>query len=298
VATHALIMPVAWLLNFDADRELAMPGYTPSSAAKARMSTLDSRLLGLVRPGDVVVRDEVLLPLRELHGLAWCPTPRALVRLERAGAIVPPSPDLQLLRRVNSRRFCAELGQTLPHAAWVDDLAELAAIVARPIEATWCLKRPFSASGSGRRLVTPGALTGDDAVWANRAIRDGLQVEPWVEREGDFAQHGHVSRRGEIVIGRACSQRCTRLGQWLTSEIALPHELNKRERALVEAEALGAGRALAAAGYFGPFNVDAFRYRWRGQTAFNPRCEINARYTMGWAVGMGTLRPDLEQLEL
>jgi hypothetical protein len=24
------------------------------------------------------------------------------------------------------------------------------------------------------------------------------------------------------------------------------------------------------------------------------RCEINARYSMGWAIGMGEMRPDLD----
>ena len=31
-----------------------------------------------------------------------------------------------------------------------------------------------------------------------------------------------------------------------------------------------------------------------GALAFNARCEINARYSMGWAIGMGGIRPDLE----
>jgi hypothetical protein len=63
--------------------------------------------------------------------------------------------------------------------------------------------------------------------------------------------------------------------------------------ALLEA-AHGAAAALAAAGYFGPFGVDAYRYAAAGVMAYNPRSEINARYSMGWAVGMGDLRPDLE----
>ena len=41
--------------------------------------------------------------------------------------------------------------------------------------------------------------------------------------------------------------------------------------------------ALRAADYFGPFGIDAFRYRSaQGDVLFNPRCEINARFTMGY----------------
>ncbi len=46
--------------------------------------------------------------------------------------------------------------------------------------------------------------------------------------------------------------------------------------------------ALSRAGYFGPFGVDAYRYRDREQQLrLQPRSEINARYTMGFAVGWG-----------
>jgi hypothetical protein len=42
--------------------------------------------------------------------------------------------------------------------------------------------------------------------------------------------------------------------------------------------------ALLQAGYFGPFGIDAFRYELGGRTKLQPRCEINARYTMGFAI--------------
>ena len=51
-------------------------------------------------------------------------------------------------------------------------------------------------------------------------------------------------------------------------------------------EAERVARALSGAGYFGPFGVDAFTYRDRvGNVCVQPRSEINARYTMGFAVG-------------
>ena len=46
--------------------------------------------------------------------------------------------------------------------------------------------------------------------------------------------------------------------------------------------------ALLPAGYFGPFGVDAYTYRGRaGASVFQPRSEINARYSMGFAAGWG-----------
>ena len=54
-------------------------------------------------------------------------------------------------------------------------------------------------------------------------------------------------------------------------------------------ESSGAWRArCAAAGYFGPFGVDAYTYRDRLARAtcdlLQPRSEVNARYSMGFAL--------------
>jgi hypothetical protein len=38
---------------------------------------------------------------------------------------------------------------------------------------------------------------------------------------------------------------------------------------------------LRDAGYFGPFGIDAYRWRDGATQYFNPRSEINARYSMG-----------------
>jgi hypothetical protein len=49
-----------------------------------------------------------------------------------------------------------------------------------------------------------------------------------------------------------------------------------------------AAHALAKIGYAGPFGIDAFRYRdAAGETRFCACCDVNARYTMGFVVGMG-----------
>lgn len=52
-------------------------------------------------------------------------------------------------------------------------------------------------------------------------------------------------------------------------------------------------RRSGAAGYFGPFNVDAFVWRDGGGAHLQPRSEVNARYSMGWSARTGATRPDL-----
>ena len=289
----------AWLLNLDAEDELASRGgHTPSGAMARRCAALRLRVAGLLGPDDVLLEEAMALPRGELRrGVAWCPTPRALRALERAGAAAPAAPALEILRRVNHRRFCAELGQTLPGAHYVETRAELteALEVAAP-GSPWLLKRPFGFAGRGRRRVSAGRLDPADLRWVEASLRtgEGLQVEPWAARVGDFALHGFVDPGGEVTLGAPSEQRCDESGAWAGSARCEAGALTADEQGALASSAREAADALHRAGYFGPFGIDAFRWRAEdGGLRWNPRCEINARYSMGWAVGMGSSRPDL-----
>ena len=293
----------AWILNFDAEDELGLDrgrGHTSSRAVLARFAALATRVGPLLGPGDVVVDPiglAALLPAAFV-GRAWCPTPGARSLLARVGAALPDAPELPVLRRVNHRRFCAELGQTLPGARYADTLDDVVAIVNAPSQrGAWLLKRPFGFAGRGRRRVRGGDLEPADRAWieASLAARDGLQIEPFVDLELDVGLHGFLAASGALTLGAPTVQRTDATGAWLASALAAPGDLAaSEERALFEA-AEATAEALRAAGYFGPFGVDAFRWRDAdGASRWNPRGEINARYSMGWAVGMGEKRPDLE----
>ena len=280
-------MSVAWLLNLEADLELQRPTYQPSPAVERRLGTLRSQVLELVRPGDVVVEPGVRADGRA--GVSWCPTPQALARLRRAGAEPIPSPGFEVLQRVNHRRFCADLGQTLPGGRWCTSLGEVEGQLESGVATTgvWLLKRPFSFSGSARRRVTlsRGGLDDDLRRWVTASLReDGLQVEPWMRRSLDVVLHGWVGT--EVRLGAICTQVCDARGAWQTTRLGA--ELSSEEARALGVEAERAARALEEAGYWGPFAVDGFRY----EGGFCSRVEINARYTMGWAVGL-PLRPDM-----
>jgi hypothetical protein len=291
----------AWVLNFDAEDELDRgQGHTSSRAVLARFAALATRVGLLLGPGDVVVdpSSPASPPPASFVGRAWCPTPGARRLLARVGAPLPDAPDLSVLRRVNHRRFCADLGQTLPGARYVDTLDDVVAIVnTRSHAGPWLLKRPFGFAGRARRRVGPGALEPADRAWieASIAAREGLQIEPFVDLELDVGLHGFLAASGALVLGAPTVQRTDATGAWLTSAPAIAGDLAAgEERALFEAAETTAA-ALREAGYFGPFGVDAFRFRdANGASRWNPRGEINARYSMGWAVGMGEKRPDLE----
>lgn len=287
----ALSRAIAWALNLEAEEELHRPGSSPSARRLARVAAMVPRVEGLVRPGDLVLpRPPPSGAARGHAGRAWCPTPGALAWLAASGAEIPPAPPLAVLQRVNHRRFSAELGQTLEGAIFTADRATIEARLATPSPTGyWLLKRPFGFSGAGRRRVRVGAVDPDLDRWITASLRDdGLQIEPWVARDLDVALHGHLDEAGALTVGRPTRQRCDAQGAWLATE-ALPRDgLRRSEICAIEHEIERTAEALVAAGYFGPFGIDAFRH----EGGFNARCEINARYSMGWAVGMPS-RPDL-----
>jgi hypothetical protein len=288
--------PRAWLFNFDAEAELADPSRgTPSRAFVARSEALVEKLASLLAPGDVVITEGTRADGH--RGRAWCPTPRALAAIARAGAEPPRAPPVDVLRGVSHRRFCAELGLTLPGARWAATRAEVDHAI-RASEGRWLLRRPYGFAGRESLRVAAARLTSAEERWIAASFEqgEGLLVEPWVERAGDFGLHGHLGEDGALVLGSPTLAICDERGAWRESRRAPPDALAPSELEALVRATTEAARALTAAGYFGPFGVDAFRYRdATGALAWNPRCEINARYSMGWATGMGERRPDLDE---
>jgi len=281
------------VLNLDAEDELRVgPGYTPPRATRARIAALVPRLATLVGADAVLVDPDGPPPpeARGLPGAAWCPTPRALRALTRAGAIVPVAPPVDVLRAVNHRRFSCELGPTLPGARWAASLSDVDAALASPCpEGLWLLKRPLGYTGRGRLRVSSSPSASERARIEASLREDGLAVEPWVRRDGDFALHGLLAEDGSFRLGAPTRLLTTEDGAWLGSERAPDGALDDAEVCALRTEGERVAHALHAAGYHGPFNVDAFRWRdEKDRKEFDPRCEINARFSMGWAAGIGT----------
>jgi hypothetical protein len=284
----------AFLLNFDAELELEAPGRAHDVfAAFERAPERAAQLGGLLPSGCAIVGRQSRFE-RGTQGLAWCPTPHALAALAARGVSIEVAPPIDVLRLANDRALEERLSVTLPHAYFVRSEAELeAALAPRSGVERWLLKRAHAHRGRGRRTCTRL----DDATrnFARRSFElGGIMVQPWVERTADFALHGYVDARG-VVLGHPTAQSLNAGGAWLGSRRTQDGELGAAELASLEHAAREAGELLDAVGYEGPFGVDAFRYRFDGSESFCPRCELNARYSMGWAVGMAETRPDLSR---
>lgn len=273
----------AWVLNLDADLELAHgEGYTPSASVARATSVYAERLrASLVGADDLVVDgSEPEGAARGLVGRAFCPTPRAIAILRRAGAEPEPHPSFDLLRRVASRAFSALLGQTMPKAAFASRMDEAREILrGDPTPGTgWRIKRAYGMSGRFHRVVDRAPRDEDVAFLAKWIDEAGVQIEPNVCVVREYALHGFIAN-GHVKLGALTEQRTDATGAWLAT-IRVPDAPREIAEAIAS-EAEHAGRALSNAGYFGPFNVDAFEY----DGGFRARSEVNARYSMGFAIG-------------
>lgn len=302
--------PRAWVLNLDAESELEVAGaFTPDANLRGIVAREQRRLLGnLVTPGDLVLAqdgtltqvdlDGVARPAdaalaRGLEGVAWSPTPRALARLEVAGARPAESPAVRVLRAVNARPFAARVRAPLAEGSFTkhvaSDIDEALALIARPTPDGWLVRRSFGAAGRGRRRIATGTPSAAERAWLDASLRLGpLVVEPWVRIAREYTRSGWVRANGEVVISAPCFQATTREGAWTRSELAERGSVSRADDARLEEAAATAGAALARSGYFGPFGIDAFRHlRPDGAgDALNPMSEINARFTMDWATAM------------
>jgi hypothetical protein len=299
--------PVAWVLNLDAEEELAARRhYTPTARLAAvvarqrqRLVARDPRVAGvppeamLVHPGDLVVDEHTPAgAARGYEGRAWSPTPRAQRLLERAGADVVWRVPLEVLRTVNARPFASLVRAPLAEGAFGKDTAcdldSALALIARPAEAGWLVRRTFGAAGRGRRRIASGRPEAADLSWLGASLERGpLVVEPWVVVLHETTVSGLVAADGHVHVAAPCAQSTTRQGAWLATERVGAGELARSDdERLVEA-AERAGSALATAGYTGPFGIDAFHYRGAdGRVQLNPLSEINARLTMDWSVAL------------
>lgn len=301
--------PRVWVLNLDAEHELeAGRGYAPTRHLRAIVARESRRLVGtLVAPHDVVLGDaeppdSERERLQGLEGRVWSPTPLALARLAAAGARVPEAPPVAVLRRVNARPFAAGVREPLAGASFAKtvrtDLEDALAALAAPAPDGWLVRRTFGAAGRGRRRIAAGTPTASEHAWLVASLRLGpLVIEPWVVVTREYTRSAWVTQGGAVLISPPCFQETTPTGAWTRTTLAEREAVSREDDARLEAAVQAAGLALAHAGYFGPFGIDAFRHRTARGEVLNPLSEINARFTMDWTTAMAESAPRLATFE-
>lgn len=202
---------------------------------------------------------------------------------------LPPA-DPAVAARVHHRGFALDvatrLGCALPGAALLTSAVELEEHLENADAGAWVVKAPFSAAGRSRHVVH-GEPTATDRSRIERlfAAHRKLLFEPWLDRTDDFGIAGAITADGvrPIAFHRSfTANRGVFVGADLRAAFAGIHDLDAGERRRLEEVFDSVARALAGAGYRGPFGIDCWRYRQpSGEPAFHPLGEINARMTFG-----------------
>lgn len=300
-----------WWLNLDAERELAVPSARASSArlrlqAAERARRFAPALCGAdayLLPGDVP-------PETGARVLVWCPTPGALDGIRRSGLRVPRAPSLDVLRRVNDRRFALALSRSSAMSALHQRLAPDfpatlrfdaargavaglgdAEAALRSSHDTLRLKRLYGFAGKGQwRLRATREPDAETLRWLRGASSEGGFVyEPEVVLELEASIHGLVTDRAS-VFGDPCVQECDAFGAPLSVLRAGPDELPPAFASCLREMAVLVAQALRDAAYFGAFGVDARMFTWRGEPGIQLLGDLNGRFTLGWSTGLGDVR--------
>lgn len=236
----------------------------------------------------------------------------AAAALNAQSAAPAAHPPLEVVRRVNSRAFGAELERSLCGAdacaaAWCPGEKAVRAWLESAAPGRYVAKGNHGSAGIAQlRFELPPALARRpaslDAALKRLAARHGgvvIEEELAVEREwGVLFCVGRDGRRGAVRRHRLLSAAeggyagALVLPSRETAAEALfnPH----RARALGTVD--GVARALSSQGYFGPVGIDMFTYRVPHApdvVRFRPLVDLNARQSMAWpAHGLATRYPD------
>jgi len=287
-------MKFAWVLNLDAEVELSRLNfeYVPRTKLLEQLAAFGQGSRLLLGPEDQLVEPGASVAPAGFVGRAWCPTPQALSRLAAAGVEAEPHPEASVLRRVNHRLFAHQVGGGLPEQGYFTERAPLEALL-RGADRAWLLKRPLAFAGRGQMRFY-GPITDKQWSWLDVSLaQDGLIIEPLVTPTLEVSLHGFLWQSGHFELGRICVQEVTERGVFRGVRLALAGELSSIESVSLFDQAERVALALHEAGYFGPFGIDAYRYRLGTSLEFCTLSEINARYTMGFAIGFPRLTSDL-----
>ncbi len=279
-------MKFAWVLNLDAEPELSRLNfeYVPRTKLLQQLELYGRGSRALLGPGDVLVEPGAAVPASGFVGRAWCPTPLALSRLSAAGVQAEPHPEASVLRRVNHRLFAHQAGGGLALQRYFTERAPLEELLRRA-ERPWLLKRPLAFAGRGQMRFY-GPISDKQWSWLDVSLaQDGLLVEPLVTPTLEVSLHGFVWQAGRWELGRVCVQEVSERGVFRGVRLALASELESAESVSLFEQAERVAGLLHGVGYFGPFGIDAYRYQLGGSLGFCALSEINARYTMGFAIG-------------
>jgi hypothetical protein len=223
-----------------------------------------------------------------MQGRAFCPTPGVLARFESLGVTPEPCPELAVIELVNDRGWALSHGLAPPDARFFESLPELERFLSeRPAAEDWQAKRALGTAGRGQRSLRAQQLTEADRKWlAASWAMGGVLLEPRREIFAEYSLHGWLGTDGSLRRGRVVAFD-THSRAFASARPLLPGECLDGEIEALGGNLERTAAALHGAGYFGPFGLDAYAWSLGPDVrCFEALSEVNARYTLAYALGM------------
>jgi len=195
-----------------------------------------------------------------------------------------PHPPLEVVKRVNGRRFAAELERQLFD---VDEILGVftapdkieACIASRPPGEEWLLKSEHGNAGLGNRRLRSATLSRSDREVMRRLLEEDICVllERWRRRVLDISTVFTIDGDGTVEDLHIYEVVVTADGAYIGSIFERYSETHEPWRPAVTEVASMVGRRLAEEGYFGPVCLDHFVWSDGEERRLRPLADLNAR---------------------
>jgi len=193
-------------------------------------------------------------------------------------------PPLDVVKRVNGRRFAAKLEREL---FGVDEILGIfdapdeieACIASRPPEEEWLLKSEHGNAGLGNRRLRASKLSRSDREVMRRLLEEDVCVllERWRRRVLDISTVFTVDGGGTVENLHVYEVVMTADGAYIGSIFDQASETLEPWLPGVTDVALKVAERLAEEGYFGPVCLDHFVWSDGGERRLRPLADLNAR---------------------
>ena len=234
---------------------------------------------GLPRPLATVLPGQTLNA--QFVPFGWNEEAAAMNRFYSQPASHPP---LDVVRRVNGRRFAAELERELFQGDEIlgvfdapDDIEIF--LSSRPPGEEWLIKSEHGNAGLGNRRLRSSELSPSDREVMRRLLAEDacLLLERWRSRVVDIASVFELASDGSVRDLYAYEVVNTADGAYIGSIFGNSSEVLDRWLPAVTDVALQVAERLAGEGYFGPVCLDHFVWSNGGERRLRPLADLNAR---------------------
>lgn len=296
-----------YYLNLDFDLSLREGWSSPDSGEMPRLIAdmgLHAWLVGTAHGDRILSRampDEELLTHLESHGIeipqiADPISPRSDGRFEPMGwnreaaamnqrrSVHRSHPDLDVVRRVNSRRFSLSIERSHfdagPEFESCDSLRDVERhLVKHPRSEGWVIKGDHGNSGFANKRVRGANLSNVDRKVIERLIAEcgAVVVEPWLPRMHDLCCVYSVDRDAGLKDFHVHEVVNSADGAFIGSLLQREGPLHRRWEDEIREAAGRVARALAQEGYYGPACQDALVWDDDGVPRLRPLVDLNAR---------------------